>query len=78
MKNQKEDEKDVFTDPYSLFLYAIRTQLTRDYYLRRLRSFFDFINLLPSANMEKRCNHFAALAIINHDWTFSKIMGVYT
>ena len=25
--------------------------------------------------MEHRCNHFAALAIKDHDWTFSKIIG---
>jgi integrase len=56
-------------------VYAIRTQITRDYYLRRLRAFFDFIELLPNAKIELRCNQFAALAIKDHNWTFSKIIG---
>ena len=72
MKNQKENE---VTDAYSLFVYAIRTQITRDYYLRRLRTFFDFIKLLPNSSIENRCNRFAVSAINDNSWTFSKIIG---
>lgn len=72
MKNQKECE---ITDAYSLFIYAIRTQITRDYYLRRLRTFFDFIELLPNSSIENRCNRFAEKAIEDNNWTFSKIIG---
>jgi hypothetical protein len=76
MKKQTPDDKEVSaSNAYSLFVYAIRTQITRHYYLRRLRSFFNFINLLPNAKIEHRGNHFAALAIKDHDWTFSKIIG---
>jgi hypothetical protein len=50
-------------DAYSLFVFGIRTQITRDYYLRRLRTFFDFIKLLPGETMETRCNYFAAIGI---------------
>ena len=74
-KKIKQDEDLSVTDAYSLFVYAIRTKITRDYYLRRLRTFFDFIKLLPNANIECRCNHFAAIAIKDHDWTFGKIIG---
>jgi hypothetical protein len=45
---------------YSLFMYAVRSPVTRDYYLRRLRTFFDHINLSPHNTMEDRCNLFAA------------------
>jgi hypothetical protein len=31
------------SNAYSLFVYAIRSQVTRDYYLRRLRIFFNYI-----------------------------------
>lgn len=34
------------SNAYSLFLYAVRSKVTRDYYLRRLRAFFDHIDLL--------------------------------
>ena len=56
-------------------MYAIRTQITRDYYLRRLRTFFDFITLLPNSPIENRCNSFAAIAIKERNWTFGKIVG---
>lgn len=62
-------------DAYSLFVFGIRTQITRDYYLRRLRTFFDFIKLLPEETMEARCNYFAAVGIKDHDWTFTKIVS---
>jgi hypothetical protein len=31
----------------SLFMYAVRSHVTRDYYLRRLRIFLNQIGLLP-------------------------------
>lgn len=76
MQKQKRPDKEVsLTDAYSLFVYAIRTQMTRDYYLRRLRTFFDFIRLLPNSGIELRCNRFAAIAIKDCEWTFGKIIG---
>jgi hypothetical protein len=75
MKNQKEADKEVLTDAYSLFVYAIRTQITRDYYLRRLRTFFDFIKLLPNSNIVDRSNRFATIAIKDRECTFGKIIG---
>jgi hypothetical protein len=44
---------------YSLFVYAIRSQVTRDYYLRRLKIFFNHINLETDATMKERVNYFA-------------------
>src|SRR5206468_4279080 len=67
-KQKQQDEEISLTNTYSLFVYAIRTQITRDYYLRRLRTFFDFIKILPNAEIERRCNHFAALAIKDPKW----------
>jgi hypothetical protein len=48
------------SDAYSLFIYAVRSQITRDYYLRRLRIFLNYISLLPERTMEERCNLFAS------------------
>jgi hypothetical protein len=47
------------SNAYSLFVYAIRSQVTRDYYLRRLRIFFNYINLVLDKTMEQRFNYFA-------------------
>jgi hypothetical protein len=33
------------SNAYSLFVYAVRSQVTRDYYLRRLRIFFNYLGL---------------------------------
>jgi hypothetical protein len=33
------------SDAYSLFVYAVRSQITKDYYLRRLRIFLNHISL---------------------------------
>lgn len=74
-KNKEQNQEASLTDAYSLCVYAIRTKITRDYYIRRLRSFCDFIELHPSANIEHRCNEFAALADKDHNWTFSRIIG---
>ena len=47
------------SNAYALFVYAIRSQVTRDYYLRRLRIFFNYINLESDKTIEERCNYFA-------------------
>ena len=47
------------SNAYSLFVYAIRSRVTRDYYLRRLRIFFNHINLEPDLTIEERYNSFA-------------------
>jgi hypothetical protein len=48
------------SDAYSLFLYAFRSPVTKDCYLRRMKIFFNYINLLPNRNLEEQCNLFAA------------------
>ena len=40
------------SNAYSLFVYAVRSQVTRNYYLRRLKIFFNHINLEPEVNPE--------------------------
>ncbi|HET8792691.1 MAG TPA: hypothetical protein VFM31_02770, partial [Nitrososphaeraceae archaeon] len=59
------------SNAYSLFVYAIRSQVTRDYYLRRLRIFFNHINLEPDKNIEERCNFFANKGTKDPSWAFN-------
>jgi hypothetical protein len=54
--------------------YAVRSQVTRDYYLRRLKIFFNHIDLLSKGTIEERCNLFAAKAIKDPTWTFNSII----
>jgi hypothetical protein len=65
-------DNDVFTEiisykghkkeltPYLMFKYAIKTEITRKYYERRLK-FFDFIEfeIVANKDIEFRCNKFA-------------------
>ncbi len=70
-RNERSGEE---SDPYSLFLYAIRSDITRNYYLRRLRAFFNHLNLLPDRTMEERCNEFAAKGLKDPSWAFHSII----
>ena len=70
----KITEQSLESNAYSLFVYAIRTQVTRDYYLRRLRIFFNYINLEHDRTMEERCNYFADKGTKNSNWAFNCIV----
>ena len=39
------------SDAYSLFLYAFRSPVIKDCYLRSMKIFFNFINCLPNGNL---------------------------
>ena len=47
------------SNSYSLFVYAGRSRVTRDYHLRRLRICFNYIDLQTDFTIEERCNYFA-------------------
>jgi hypothetical protein len=56
--NQGHNKGEV--SPYLMFKYAIKTEITRRYYERRLKKFFDFIELeITDKDIEFRCNKFA-------------------
>jgi hypothetical protein len=57
-----------------MFKYTIRSDLTRKYYERRIRTFFDFIEFLVSSDIEKRCNFFAHKAKIDNNWASIQII----
>jgi len=64
----RENVQDV-TSPYYMFKYSIRSELTRKYYERRIRTFFDFIEFLTGSQIEERCNLFAQKAKNDNNWT---------
>ncbi|HZD83272.1 MAG TPA: hypothetical protein VE076_10385 [Nitrososphaeraceae archaeon] len=65
---------DEESSPNSMFVYAIRSKLTRDYYLRRLRKLFDFLHIESLETIEGRCNIFAELAKSNNNWVVNGII----
>ena len=62
------------TDPYTMFVYAIRSPYTKESYFRRLGRFFDAIDLCKDMGMEQRCNTFAYSAITDYNWAFNHIL----
>ena len=51
----EEENKLVLSNPYHMFKFSIRTELTRKYYERRIRKFFDYIEFYSDKCMEERC-----------------------
>lgn len=57
-----------------MFKYSIRSELTRKYYERRLRTFFDFIDFLIGSDIEERCNSFAQEGKNDGNWVTTHIV----
>lgn len=61
--------------PYRMFKYTIKTVITRRYYERRLKKFFDFIEFeIADKGIESQCNKFAEKARSNTNWALSQII----
>ncbi len=67
-------EQEVGLDAYTIFGYALRSPYTKETYFRRLRRFFDFIDLDLRADFAHRCNLFANKAIKDPNWAFITIL----
>jgi hypothetical protein len=61
------------SDPYSMFLFAMRSPKTREKCTGRLRMFFDFLDILPGQTMEERSMAFCEKAKSDNRWAFSSI-----
>ena len=70
-----EESLEEESNAYSLFVYAIRSQVTKDYYLRKLKIFFNYINLESDKAMEERCNYFANKGRKDSTWAFNCIVS---
>jgi integrase len=58
-----------------MFKYSIRSELTRKYYERRLKRFFDFIQFeIEVKDLENRCNDFAERGKSDISWTLNHII----
>ncbi len=59
---------------YTTFVYGIRSPYTKDSYCRRLRGFFDAINLGKGNTLGERCNIFAHKGRADPNWAFNNII----
>lgn len=75
-KENEQENNPKESDAYSLYIYGIRSPVTRDTYLRRLRTFFNHIHLLSNNEpMNVRCNLFVDKSKTNPRWAFSQILN---
>jgi hypothetical protein len=61
-------------DPYTTFVYGIRSPYTKESYLRRLRGFFDGIDLGRDKTFQERCNIFVHKGRADPNWAFNNII----
>jgi hypothetical protein len=69
LEQQLESESDYWT----LYLYAMKSPVTRDKYQKRLGKFFDFIRL-EGSTIEDKSKVFVKIARKDSNWTFSNIL----
>ena len=62
-----KQEKEILTDPYSMFVYAIKSSLTRKKYEGRLAKFFDFTGI-AGETLEARCAAFEQKGRADPNW----------
>jgi hypothetical protein len=72
---KEKEVQNQFLKPYTMFRYSIRSEVTRKYYERRLRKFFDFIEFeVEVEDVERRYNDFAEKGKSNINWTINQII----
>ncbi len=75
LQTATEDKNKLnLSNPYHMFKFSVRSELTRKYYERRIRKFFDFIEFCPDTDIEQRCNSFAEKARSDINWGLNKII----
>ena len=61
------------SDPWTLYLYAMRSPVTREKYQKRLGKFLDFL-VLEGATIEEKSRAFVEMARKDSNWTFNSIL----
>jgi hypothetical protein len=61
------------SDPYSLFVYALNSPVSRERYTTRLRWFFSHIGL-SEGSMEERCRAFVERAHKDNGWVLQSLI----
>ena len=61
------------SDTWTLYLYAMKSPVTRDKYQKRLGKFFDFLKL-DGTTIEDKSKVFVEMARKDSNWSFSNIL----
>jgi hypothetical protein len=69
----KVEQLESDSNPWTLYLYSMKSPVTRDKYQKRLGKFFDFIGL-EGSTIEARSRAFVEMARKDSNWTFNNIL----
>jgi hypothetical protein len=69
-----EESVQLDSSPYSIFILAIRSPITREKYLQRLGYFFDYVGTEQYDTIEDRCNIFGQRAKGDIKWLTNNIL----
>ena len=70
----KVEQLESESDHWTLYLYAMKSPVTRDKYQKRLGKFFDFLRLYDGGTIEEKSRVFVEMARKDSNWTFSNIL----
>jgi integrase len=62
-------------DPWTLYLYAMKSPATKEKYLMRLGRFLDFLNIQEGATLENKARAFAEKGRDDNIWAFNSILS---
>jgi len=68
-----QDENSTRIDPYTMFLHAMKSPVTKTKYSRRLEMFFDFLKI-PGDTLKEKCLTFVNKGKNNANWVFTNIL----
>jgi hypothetical protein len=68
-----QDENSTRIDPYTMFLHAMKSSVTKTKYSRRLEMFFDFLKI-PGDTLKEKCLIFVNNGQSNINWVFTNIL----
>ena len=68
-----QDESSIRIDPYTMFLHAMKSPVTKAKYSRRLEMFFDFLKI-PGESLKEKCLTFVNNGQSNINWVFTNIL----
>jgi hypothetical protein len=74
-KTDKIQEADQIIDLWSLYIFAVKSPITREKYQKRLAKFLDFISLDQADNtIEQKAVVFADSGRKDPNWAFSSVV----
>jgi hypothetical protein len=68
-----QDGNSLRIDPYTMFLHAMKSPVTKAKYSRRLEMFFDFLKI-PGGNLKEKCLTFINNGKKNANWVFTNFL----